>query len=217
MDYFLLGSVPLWNLLLDAGWIFWLTSLSLQKILIYLFLAVLSLHCCLPVFSSCTSLAALCHVESPWTRDRTHVPCFGRWILYCWTTRDVFLAEVMGCYFWDQITKGSSWVLSLALCWVIHPRDMGCHVMKQSHGEAHVARDWVCQKAVWESLKTEPPSQALRWHGSPSWEPDHGHTRDPPHQRLRQVQILAHRNCGIIKKYSDLRWWFLCHLLHSSR
>ena len=29
------------------------------------------------------------HVESSWTRDRTHVPCIGRWILNHCTTREV--------------------------------------------------------------------------------------------------------------------------------
>ena len=34
-------------------------------------------------------LVALQHVGSPWTRDRTYVPCFGRRILNHWTTREV--------------------------------------------------------------------------------------------------------------------------------
>ena len=34
-------------------------------------------------------LVAPWHVESFWTRDRTHVPCIGRWILSHWTTREV--------------------------------------------------------------------------------------------------------------------------------
>ena len=34
-------------------------------------------------------LASLCHVESSWTRDRTRVPCIGRWILNHWTTGEV--------------------------------------------------------------------------------------------------------------------------------
>ena len=33
--------------------------------------------------------AVLLHVESPWSRDRTHVPCIGRQILNHWTTREV--------------------------------------------------------------------------------------------------------------------------------
>ena len=36
-----------------------------------------------------TGLVALCHVASSWTRDQTHVPCVGRWILNQWTTREV--------------------------------------------------------------------------------------------------------------------------------
>ena len=36
-----------------------------------------------------TSLAALWHVGSSWSRDRTHVPCIGRPILNQWTTREV--------------------------------------------------------------------------------------------------------------------------------
>ena len=42
-------------------------------------------------FSSCSSwgLAALRHVESSWTRNRTHVPCIGRGILNHQATREV--------------------------------------------------------------------------------------------------------------------------------
>ena len=34
---------------------------------------------------------ALRHVESSWTRDRTHVPCIARWILIHCATREVLL------------------------------------------------------------------------------------------------------------------------------
>ena len=34
------------------------------------------------------------HVESPWTRDRTHVPCTGRWIFIHCTTREVPSQEI---------------------------------------------------------------------------------------------------------------------------
>ena len=34
-------------------------------------------------------LVALRHVGSPQTRDRTHFPCVGRWILNHWITREV--------------------------------------------------------------------------------------------------------------------------------
>ena len=37
----------------------------------------------------CTGLVALQQVESSWTRDRTHIPCTGRLISNCWTTRKV--------------------------------------------------------------------------------------------------------------------------------
>ena len=36
-----------------------------------------------------TSSVAPLHVESSWTRDGTHVPCIGRWILNHWTSREV--------------------------------------------------------------------------------------------------------------------------------
>ena len=35
------------------------------------------------------NFVALRHVESSWIRDRTCVPCIGRQILNCWTTREV--------------------------------------------------------------------------------------------------------------------------------
>ena len=35
------------------------------------------------------ALAVPRHVESSWTRDRTCVPCIGRWILNHWITREV--------------------------------------------------------------------------------------------------------------------------------
>ena len=36
----------------------------------------------------CTGLVALWHVGSSWTRDRTRVPCIGRWTLNHCTTRE---------------------------------------------------------------------------------------------------------------------------------
>ena len=38
--------------------------------------------------------AALWLVESSQTRDRTHVPCIGRWILNHWSTREVPLFAI---------------------------------------------------------------------------------------------------------------------------
>ena len=37
----------------------------------------------------CTGLVARRHVQSSWTRNRTCIPCIGRWILIHWTTRGV--------------------------------------------------------------------------------------------------------------------------------
>ena len=37
-----------------------------------------------------TGLVAPQHVGSPWTRDRTHVPCIGRRVLICWNSQHVF-------------------------------------------------------------------------------------------------------------------------------
>ena len=41
-----------------------------------------------------TSLVALRHVASTWTKDRTSEPCIGKWILCPGTTRDTTLAQV---------------------------------------------------------------------------------------------------------------------------
>ena len=50
-----------------------------------------------PQHLCCPGLAAPWHVEYSWTRDRTHVPCIGRWTLNHWTTREVPLFP-----FYDQ-------------------------------------------------------------------------------------------------------------------
>ena len=52
--------------------------------------------------SSCghTDLAAPQNVKSSWTRDRTYVPCIGRWILTRCTTREVCLAHFQIGLFW---------------------------------------------------------------------------------------------------------------------
>ena len=36
----------------------------------------------------CMGMVVPCHVGSSWTRDRTHVPCTGRWILNHQTTKE---------------------------------------------------------------------------------------------------------------------------------
>ena len=40
-----------------------------------------------------TGLVARQHVESSWTRDRTRIPCIGRWILNPWTTRKALVVR----------------------------------------------------------------------------------------------------------------------------
>ena len=37
----------------------------------------------------CTGLVAPHHVGFSWTRDQTHVPCIGRWILNHWNTSEI--------------------------------------------------------------------------------------------------------------------------------
>ena len=71
-------------------------------------------------------LAAPWHVESSQTRDRTCVPCIGRWILYHWTTK-----EVHGLFFKVEKLKHVSvserkvwltergWVYSRKMMWFI--------------------------------------------------------------------------------------------------
>ena len=62
---------------------------------VWVFIATLSLRCCAGAFSSFWQqgysfmLWAWRHVGSFQIRDQTHVPCTGRLILNCWTTREV--------------------------------------------------------------------------------------------------------------------------------
>ena len=66
-----------------------------QILFLLVFLTVLGLCCSVwasPWGSSLqqVGLVAPRHVGSDFpSRDRTHVPCIGRWILKCWTTREV--------------------------------------------------------------------------------------------------------------------------------
>ena len=73
--------------------------------LLSLVLAALGLRCCMKPFSCfglralecglqqlwCSGVVAPPHVGSSQTRDRTHVPCHGRWILIHWTIREALL------------------------------------------------------------------------------------------------------------------------------
>ena len=53
----------------------------------------------------CTALVAPRHVKSSWTRNRTRVPCIGRWILNLWTPREVLSPAFDKCvwhsYCWE--------------------------------------------------------------------------------------------------------------------
>ena len=42
-------------------------------------------------------LVAPRHVGSSWTRDQTHVPCIGRWILHHWATREALVNLFKNC------------------------------------------------------------------------------------------------------------------------
>ena len=57
--------------------------------LFWVFITVHGLLIAVASFAAEHGLLALRHVESSWTRDRTHVPCTGRQILNHWITRQV--------------------------------------------------------------------------------------------------------------------------------
>ena len=93
-------------------------------------LAVLSLHCCIWAFSSCsewgllfiavlrfliavaslvaaqglqsTNSVATQPVRCSWTKDQTHVPCTGRQILNHWTIREVPIKPVSDTWFYQN-------------------------------------------------------------------------------------------------------------------
>ena len=58
--------------------------------------------------SWCAGFVALRRVGSPWTRDRTRVPCIGRQILNHWTTREVLLIFLVSpCTYFGNFTQYS--------------------------------------------------------------------------------------------------------------
>ena len=61
--------------------------------------AVCRLSCC-----GTRALVAPQHVESSWTRDQTHVPCTGRWILIHCATRESYYTWYLKLCEW--ITHG---------------------------------------------------------------------------------------------------------------
>ena len=87
------------------------------------------------------SLVALKYVESSWTRDLAGVTCFGRWMLYHWTTKGVpqnfqnekeFTSVCQGCvprmsvksrenhYMTSEQRKHKSSIYKLKYCYIIH-------------------------------------------------------------------------------------------------
>lgn len=47
-----------------------------------------------------TSLTALLHVRSFWTKDGTYFSCIGRWILHCWAVGNPAYIYVVGVVSW---------------------------------------------------------------------------------------------------------------------
>ena len=105
-DTFAVGVLPIYVCLFVfwLRWVFvtahWLFS-GCSKQGLLLSCGAGATHC--RGFSCCRSWALGCsssvvaakgfvvlqHVESSWTRDRTWIPCIGRWILNHWTPREV--------------------------------------------------------------------------------------------------------------------------------
>ena len=52
-----------------------------------------------------TGLVVPQHVESPWTRDQTHVFCIGRWIFFHCTTREVLVIYLKFSSIYMSITN----------------------------------------------------------------------------------------------------------------
>ena len=68
-----------------------------------------------------TGLVAPRHVESSLTRDRTCVPCIGRWILYHWTTSEVSNYSYREIHI-EYIKRKESW----KPFWIILPPPKNC-------------------------------------------------------------------------------------------
>ena len=54
--------------------------------------------------------------ESSWPRDRTHIFCIGRWILYHWTTREALSLPKLRAYMISRISSPSLYYLGLSIC-----------------------------------------------------------------------------------------------------
>ena len=60
-----------------------------------------------------TGLVALRHVGSSWTRDRTRIPCIGKWFLNHWTTRNVLSCFYKPVFLISYLIWLLHWPLSL--------------------------------------------------------------------------------------------------------
>ena len=106
---------------LSRGVFFFFLKKKKCWLFIYLFAAVLGVHCCTQAFSSgcsslwcevfslrwllllhsmgsrCAGLVASLHVDSSHTKNQTCVPCIGRLITKRWTTRKVLIRLILKC------------------------------------------------------------------------------------------------------------------------
>ena len=118
-------------------------------------------------------------------RDRTHVSCIGRWILYLWATREACLwlgSCVKSCYLSCCPEKSDSFGLP----------GSGCLLTRSPSGHPLVSRRVSSQKEdTWgPSIFISHCDSCVTWHSSPtyhSWEfdkyksaPDHQNTLEAP-------------------------------------
>ena len=67
-------------------------------------------------------IVALRHRESSWTRNQTHVPCVGRWVLIHSATREVLLPQFYRGVNWGKKRlRTCPWSLGRRQSWVLNP------------------------------------------------------------------------------------------------
>ena len=109
-------------------------------------------------------LVALRHVGSSQTRDRTCVPCIGRWILNHCTTREVPCSSLFLIYLFIY--------LFILFIWL-------CQVLVEASELLSLARGLLsCSTHVGSSSLTRDRTQALPALGA--WSPSHCATRESP-------------------------------------
>ena len=95
----------------------------------------------------CTGLVVPQHVGSSWTRDRAHVSCIGRWILYHWAAREALL-PIFNCLFLGNFTHLSY----LPGCW----RQLNLWLLV-------LTREWEKQEWRWHSPCSQELSLIGEW------------------------------------------------------